>query len=64
MRATYDPKADAAYIYLREGTSHQTIHVSDDVHIDLDAQGAIIGIELLSLSTHADKPQEMTFELI
>jgi uncharacterized protein YuzE len=57
MRITYDPTADAAYIYLREiedGGVANTIPVDStegvsagDVNLDFDAEGRLIGIEVL-----------------
>ena len=46
---TYDPEADAAYIYVGRGKiDHQEI-AQPFIH-DVDADGRIIGIEILSAS--------------
>ena len=48
MRLTYDPDHNIAYIRLRErAESVETVRVSDEVHIDLAADGTVYGIELL-----------------
>jgi len=55
MRVTYDSEADAAYIYLREieggGAKHtcpiQCEHASGMIVLDLDADGRLIGIEVV-----------------
>lgn len=50
MRATYDPEADAAYFYLGEATVAATEEVMDNVMLDLDAEGRIVGMEVLHAS--------------
>ena len=46
---TYDPEADAVYIYLAPGDiDHQK--VMDPFIHDVDAQGRVLGIEILSAS--------------
>ena len=48
MRLTYDPKHNIAYIKLREKTEAvETVRVSDEINIDLAADGTVYGIELL-----------------
>ncbi len=51
MRVTYDPEVDAAYIYLKREPVLKTEVVTDAVNIDLDADGNLIGIEILWAST-------------
>jgi uncharacterized protein YuzE len=52
LRVTFDPLADAAYIYLRDpepGFIHHTIIVDEvPINLDLDRQGRLVGIEILS----------------
>ncbi len=49
MKLTYDPKNNVAYIRLHEKSqSVETIHVSDDVNIDIAPDGTVYGIELLN----------------
>lgn len=52
VRITYDPRADAAYIYLARsiepGEACRTVPVSSDINLDFDKDGHLIGIELLS----------------
>ena len=47
MKITYDPDADAMYIYLKEGKSFKTKEVDDNTILDYDSKGNVIGIELL-----------------
>lgn len=44
---TYDPEADAAYIYLARGKSARTEEAGPFIY-DVDAQGRVLGIEILS----------------
>ena len=47
MKITYDPEADALYIELRHVVAKDAIDVEEGVTVDLDADGHIIGIEIL-----------------
>ncbi|MEZ5788935.1 MAG: DUF2283 domain-containing protein [Xanthobacteraceae bacterium] len=46
---TYDPEADAVYIYLGRGKIDRQETIGDLV-ADVDADGRILGIEILSAS--------------
>ena len=49
MKLTYDPAANVAYIRLREKQGDvETIQVTGDFLVDIDATGAVCGIELLN----------------
>ena len=49
MKLTYDPRRNIAYIRLQEKTPQaETIHVSDELNIDLAPDGTVYGIELLN----------------
>lgn len=49
MKLTYDPSANVAYIQLRKKPAKvRTIRVSDELNVDLAADGSIYGIELLN----------------
>lgn len=49
MKLTYHPKYNVAYIALRDKPDQvDTIHLSDDVNVDLASDGTIYGIELLN----------------
>jgi len=52
MRIEYDREADAVYIYLQEKEVAKTIQLSQGVNVDLDAQGRLIGIEVLDATQH------------
>ncbi|WP_067721400.1 DUF2283 domain-containing protein [Nocardia yamanashiensis] len=62
-RVTYDPVADAAYIYLTHeilpGGVAKTVSVDPMtiggmVNLDLDAEGRIVGIEVLGAKSRLD----------
>jgi uncharacterized protein YuzE len=49
MKLTYDPSANVAYIYLRKRRAKvTTVRVSDELNVDMAADGTIYGIELLN----------------
>jgi len=51
MKITYDPEADALYIYFREGEVARTREASEGIQLDEDAEGHGIGLEILDFST-------------
>jgi uncharacterized protein YuzE len=49
MRLTYDPRHNIAYLYLKKKPVEvETIHVTDELNVDLAPDGTIYGIELLN----------------
>jgi uncharacterized protein YuzE len=60
MRVTYDPEADAAYIYFREIEPGGAVYTyeaepeieTDMIHLDFDRDARLISIEVLSASRH------------
>lgn len=64
MRVTFDPEADAVYIYLKEIAAGEAVHqclvecdeAAGMIVLDLDSDGRLIGIEVLSASA---VPQEL-----
>ena len=49
MQLTYDPRYNIAYLRLHEKTAQvETIHVSDELNIDIAPDGTVYGIELLN----------------
>ena len=49
MKLTYDPRANVAYLRLRDKTQQvETIKISDELNIDLAPDGTVYGIELLN----------------
>jgi len=50
METTYDRTADAAYVRFGGGSPAQTIGVGDFVNLDMDADGNLVGVEILRVS--------------
>ncbi|MEE9583946.1 MAG: DUF2283 domain-containing protein [Candidatus Brocadiales bacterium] len=48
MKITYDEQADAMYIYFSESPVATTKKVGEGVFVDLDSDGVIRGLEVLS----------------
>jgi uncharacterized protein YuzE len=48
--STYDPESDAAYIYLGDSEILESEEVSPGIVLDFDAEGRVVGIEVLSAS--------------
>ena len=59
MKFEYDKKADAGYIYLKyplkDGECKKTEEVNENVILDFDAAGKIIGVEILNASKMLNK---------
>lgn len=59
MKFEYDKDVDAAYIYLvhpiSDGAVKKSVELSDDIVIDLDVDGKLLGIEILDASKHIAK---------
>lgn len=64
MKAQYDPQADALYIRLAPGEVTDSDEVRPGVVLDLDANGRVLGIEMLDVSQRTANPREMAFELL
>ena len=55
VRVEYDQKADAMYIWLRKAKYDISEELAENVVIDLDKKGRIIGIEVLDASKNLGK---------
>jgi len=55
IRVEYDSKADALYIWLRKARYEISEELAENVIIDLDKRGRIIGIEILDASKNLGK---------
>ena len=47
MDIRYSTEAEAFYVTLTDGAVARTVHISDDVMVDLEADGTVHGLELL-----------------
>ena len=66
MKVTYDPHADAVYIYLTTGKHDLTTHVVDDedIMVDTGDDRAVFGIEILHASSRLDLEELKTLEYV
>ena len=55
VRVQYDEKADAMYIWLRKAKYDISEELAENVVLDLDKNGRIIGIEVLDASKNLGK---------
>jgi uncharacterized protein YuzE len=55
VQVEYDQKADAMYIWLRKAKYDISEELAENVIIDLDKKGRIIGIEVLGASKNLGK---------
>ena len=66
MRVRVDRTADAVYLNLTDATILESEEVADGIVVDYDAEGRIVGVEILDASKRAGDPEalkEMSFEL-
>jgi len=57
MRIRYSQDADAMYIYLRDTKIAESDEIAKDIIADYDADGVLVGIEILWVSERADVDQ-------
>jgi uncharacterized protein YuzE len=55
VKVEYDSKADAMYIWLRKAKYEVSEELAENVIIDLDKNGRIIGIEILDATKNLGK---------
>lgn len=48
MKIEYDSYAKALYIRLQERKVNRTLEINEDLNLDLDEKGNLIGIEILN----------------
>ncbi len=65
MKLTYDPRYNIAYLAFQEKTAQvETIHVSDQVNIDLAPDGTLYGIELLNANDQLRIERDPTLRVV
>jgi len=59
MKFEYDKDVDAAYIYIeypiRDGEVKKTIELNENIIIDFDGDGKLLGVEILDASKILNK---------
>ena len=65
MRISYDEKADALYIRLKETTYYESEEIREGVLLDYDDKGNLIGLEILDASEYlsADELASVTYNV-
>jgi uncharacterized protein YuzE len=49
MKLTYDPRYNIAYLRFQERTAGvETVHLSDELNVDIAPDGTVYGIEMLN----------------
>lgn len=56
MKLEFDPQADALYLELMEAEVEQSKEIQTGVILDYDAEGRIVGIEVLYVSKRGQLP--------
>lgn len=62
MKISYDAAMNAMYIKFSEKPFHRMQNINDDVNLDFDEAGNVIGIELLYISRYADNIHQMIYK--
>jgi uncharacterized protein YuzE len=63
MKMSYDPKADALYIKLRNGKIEESDEIAEGIIVDYGEKGKPLGIEFLDAATLFGGRHEMRVEL-
>ncbi len=56
MKIEFDPEVDALYVQLTEGDVEATEEIKPGVMLDYDADGNILGLEVLNVSKREKLP--------
>jgi len=68
MKFEYDENVDAAYIYLehplKEKQIKDTIELNEDIILDFDKEGKLIGVEILNASKVLNKKALLSAEAV
>jgi uncharacterized protein YuzE len=59
MKLTYDPRYNIAYLRFHEKTAQvETIHLSDELNVDIAPDGTVFGIEMLNANEQLNAGDE------
>ena len=65
MKLTYDPRHNIAYIRLHPKAAQvKTVHVSDELNVDLAPDGTVYRIELLNANSQLTQEDDGQFVLL
>jgi uncharacterized protein YuzE len=62
MKITYDHQADVLFIEITKKQPVDSIDIEDGIHYEIDAEGHIVNLEILSASTVCEDPSTIDFE--
>lgn len=60
MEIKYDPVAKAGYLKIKKGKVSKTIKIKENLIIDLDKKGEVLGMELLDFSIPLKSKKSIT----
>ncbi len=63
MKITHDKTADAIYITLKKGIVASTSKMKNNIIVDMDEHGSILGIEILHASVHIANKKAIDFNV-
>jgi uncharacterized protein YuzE len=67
MKFTYDKEVDAAYVYLeyplKDGQVKKTVEIDENIALDYDKDGKLLGMEILEASKHLKKNSILSAEI-
>jgi uncharacterized protein YuzE len=63
MKVTYDPEVDALTIILSDVAVEESDEAKPGVILDYDANGNIVGLEILNASKRVDNPKSIDYAL-
>ena len=58
MKIEFDQIADALYVQLRDGDVEKTEEIRPGMILDYDANGDVLGVEILNVSKRAELPMK------
>ena len=63
MKVTYDPEVDSLTIVLSDVAVEESDEAKPGVILDYDANGNIVGLEILNASKRVDNPKAIDYAL-
>ena len=63
MKATYDPKTDTFVLELKPGPVAESDEDKPGVILDYDAEGNLVGLEILDASKRVAEARSMEFQV-
>ncbi len=61
MKVTYDPEVDVLTIVFSQSTVHESNEERPGVVIDYDAEGNVVGMEILDASQRVEDPRSVEY---